>query len=207
MPATRPDLVLFDFDGVIADYARPRRIAALAAACGCAPDRVQRALFEDGLEAAYDAGELGTGDYLRRLGQALGGDVDASTWIAARLAGTRVRPAVAEAIRALAGHAGVAILTNNGSLIEAVIRAAAPGLFPLLDGRVLASGLLGQRKPAAEAYRRALERLGAEPAATLFVDDLFVNVRGARACGLQADTVRDARSLRRLLRRHGLPVR
>ena len=202
-----PDLVLLDFDGVIADYARPRRIAALAMACGAAPERMHRVLFEEGLEAAYDAGRLDTATYLARLSEAIGQPVDAASWIAARVAGTRVRPAVVEMIHSLSGHAGVAVLTNNGPLIEAVVRTIAPGLFPLLDGRVLASGMLGLRKPTAEAYRRALAVLDASPARTLFVDDLFVNVRGARACGLQADTVRDARSLRRLLQRHRLPMR
>lgn len=206
MPA-RPDLVLFDFDGVIADYARPHRIAALAMACGCTAERMHRALFDEGLEAAYDAGRLDTATYLARLGEAIGQPVDAATWIAARVAGTRVRSAVVEMIHSLSGHAGVAVLTNNGPLIEAVVRTIAPGLFPLLDGRVLASGMLGLRKPAPEVYRRALAVLDASPARTLFVDDLFVNVRGARACGLQADTARDARSLRHLLLRHRLPVR
>lgn len=206
MPA-RPDLVLFDFDGVIADYARPRRIAALANACGCEPERVRRVLFEEGLEAAYDAGRLDTAAYLARLGDAIGQPVDAAAWVAARVAATRARPAVVEMIRNLAGHAAVAVLTNNGPLIEAVVRATAPALFPLLDGRVLASGMLGLRKPAPEVYHRAVTLLDAAPARTLFIDDLFVNVRGARAYGLQADTVRDARGLRRLLQRHHLPVR
>jgi len=39
---------------------------------------------------------------------------------------------------------------------------------------------------------------------TLFVDDLFVNVQGARAAGLHADTVVDARSMRTVIRRYGL---
>jgi len=199
-----PDLVLFDFDGVIADYARPRRIAALAMACGCAPERMHRVLFEEGLEAAYDSGRLDTATYLTQLSEATDRPVDTATWVAARVAGTRIRPAVVEMIRMLSGHVGVAVLTNNGPLIEAVVRTIAPGLFPLLDGRVLASGMLGLRKPAPGVYRRALAMLDADPARTLFVDDLFVNVRGARACGLQADTVRDARSLRRLLLRHCL---
>ena len=59
---------------------------------------------------------------------------------------------------------------------------------------------IAQLAPLAAGYLRAM--LFGLPGMML-----FVNVRGARACGLQADTVRDARSLRRLLRRHGLPVR
>ena len=77
-------------------------------------------------------------------------------------------------------------------------------LFPLLEGRVLCSGALGVRKPEAAAFARALDHFGVAAAQVLFVDDVFANVQGARAAGLQADTVTDARTLRRVLRRYGL---
>jgi len=42
------------------------------------------------------------------------------------------------------------------------------------------------------------------PARTLFVDDLFANVRGARAAGLHAETVRDGRGLGKVLKRYAV---
>ena len=39
---------------------------------------------------------------------------------------------------------------------------------------------------------------------TRAIDNLFVNVRGARAAGLMADTAHHTQSLRRVLRRFGL---
>ena len=53
-------------------------------------------------------------------------------------------------------------------------------------------------------FQRALQQLEGEPASTLFIDNLFVNVRGARAAGLMADTAHHTQSLRRVLRRFGL---
>ncbi|MFT4197592.1 MAG: HAD family phosphatase [Pseudoxanthomonas sp.] len=203
MTPPRPLLLLLDFDGVLADYARARRVSALAALAGVAPPRVQTALFDSGLEEAYDAGRLDTPTYLDRLGQALGTKIDSDAWVAARLAGTRGRPAVADLLGRLPGLP-LAVLTNNGPLAEAVVLAAQPALLPRLRGRVLSSGRLGMRKPDPQAYLRALARLDAEPARTLFVDDLFGNVQGARRAGLQAETVRDARSLGRVLKRFGL---
>ena len=66
---TRPrlELLLLDFDGVLARYERQARCAHLAATAGCTPARVAEVLFGSGLEAAYDSGALDTGDYLRRL--------------------------------------------------------------------------------------------------------------------------------------------
>ncbi|WP_115562807.1 HAD-IA family hydrolase [Xanthomonas arboricola] len=204
MSPARPSLLLLDFDGVLASYSRPRRLAALATAAACPPQRVQQVLFEQGLERAYDAGELDTQAYLTQLSDGLGHPIDRATWIAARVAACRADPAVVAQVLAVSATTAVAVLTNNGPLMAEAIAQLVPSLFPLLQGRVLCSGALGGRKPQLQVYQRALAQLGAEPARTLFVDDLFVNVRGARAAGLHADTVRDARALRRVLKRYGL---
>ncbi|KQR13881.1 MULTISPECIES: HAD-IA family hydrolase [Xanthomonas] len=204
MPSIRPSLLLLDFDGVLASYSRPRRLAALATAAACPPQRVQQVLFEQGLERAYDAGELDTQAYLTQLSDRLGHPIDRATWIAARVAACCADPAVVTQVLAVSATTAVAVLTNNGPLMAEAIAQLVPSLFPLLQGRVLCSGALGGRKPQLQVYQRALAQLGAEPARTLFVDDLFVNVRGARAAGLHADTVRDARALRRVLKRYGL---
>jgi len=197
-------LALFDFDGVLAQYSRPRRLAHLAAHAGCSPARVGEVLFGSGLESAYDGGELDTADYLARLGEGLGATVDEQAWVAARVAACRADPRILALAGAIAARMPIGVLTNNGPLMARAIARIVPSLFPALAGRVLCSGELGGRKPQAELYLRALERLEATPQATLFVDDLFVNVRGARAAGLHADTVVDARSARRVFRRYGL---
>ncbi|APP77701.1 hydrolase [Xanthomonas vesicatoria ATCC 35937] len=199
-----PSLLLLDFDGVLASYSRPRRLAALATAAACTPQRVQQVLFEQGLERAYDAGAIDTQAYLTQLSNGLGQPIDRATWIAARVAACRADPAAVAQVLAVSTTTAVAVLTNNGPLMAEAIVQIVPSLFPLLQGRILCSGALGGRKPQLEVYQRALAQLDAEPARTLFVDDLFVNVRGARAAGLHADTVRDARALRRVLKRYGL---
>ncbi|WP_115049887.1 HAD-IA family hydrolase [Xanthomonas arboricola] len=204
MPPAVPALLLLDFDGVLASYARPRRLAALAAAAGCTPQRVQQVLFEQGLERAYDAGAIDTSAYLAQLGEGLGGMIDRATWIDARVAACRADPAIGAQVMAVSATTAVAVLTNNGPLMAEAMERIVPSLFPLLQGRVLCSGALGGRKPELHVYQRALARLDATASRTLFVDDLFVNVRGARAAGLHADTVRDARGLRRVLKRYGL---
>ncbi|EGD07296.1 HAD-IA family hydrolase [Xanthomonas vesicatoria] len=204
MPSTPPSLLLLDFDGVLASYSRPRRLAALATAAACTPQRVQQVLFEQGLERAYDAGAIDTQAYLTQLSNGLGQPIDRATWIAARVAACRADPAAVAQVLAVSTTTAVAVLTNNGPLMAEAIVQIVPSLFPLLQGRILCSGALGGRKPQLEVYQRALAQLDAEPARTLFVDDLFVNVRGARAAGLHADTVRDARALRRVLKRYGL---
>ncbi len=204
MIAAPPRLLLLDFDGVLAAYRRPLRLAHLAAATGCGSAQAERVLFGSGLETAYDGGELDTPTYLRQLGAGLGAPVDEATWIAARVAACQADPRVLAQVLAVAARTPIGVLTNNGPLMAQAIAQIVPSLFPLLQGRVLCSGALGGRKPQAQVYLQALAHFGSAPQHTLFVDDLFVNVRGARAAGLHADTVTDAASLRRVLRRYRL---
>jgi len=205
MPALpSPRLLLLDFDGVLAHYDRAKRVRHLAEHAGCTPAQVQAALFDSGLETAYDSGAIDTDAYLDTLGQRIGRAVDTQTWIAARLAACRPCAGVLERVASVAAQTTIAVLTNNGPLMAQAIERLVPELFPALQGRVLCSGQLGGRKPQREIFLQALAQLAAEPRHTLFVDDLFVNVRGARAAGLHADTVRDARSFARVLRRHRL---
>ncbi|HEY0333888.1 MAG TPA: HAD-IA family hydrolase [Stenotrophomonas sp.] len=202
--ALAPRLLLLDFDGVLANYHRPRRLAQLADHAGCTPAQVHGALFESGLETAYDAGQIGTDAYLQALGQAIGRPLDAAIWKAARLAACRPQAGVIARVAAIARHTAIAILTNNGALMAEVIPHLVPELLPKLQGRILCSGSLGGRKPQPEVFLKAAAQLDTDPRHTLFVDDLFVNVRGARAVGMQAETVHDSRSMGAALKRHRL---
>jgi FMN phosphatase YigB (HAD superfamily) len=196
--------LLFDFDGVLARYDQALRLASLASHAGCTPARVHEVLFASGLETEYDSGLADTGDYLGRLGAGLACTVDEDAWLASRLACTVADADVLACVAALDETLALGVLTNNGPLMaHAIPRIAAP-VAHRLEGRILVSGALSVRKPDPAAFARALERLGWEAGTTLFVDDKFANVQGARRAGLHADTVADARSLRRVLKRYGV---
>jgi 2-haloacid dehalogenase len=62
------------------------------------------------------------------------------------------------------------------------------------DGAVV-SGEEGVLKPSAEIFEILVSRFGLDPASTLFIDDSEINVRGARAVGLQAHHFVDAATL------------
>lgn len=196
----RIDLLLLDVDGVLVQYQRAQRVLRLAQALGVAPAAVQAALFDSGLEAAHDSGALDGPAYLLRVGELLHRTVDVDTWTAARQAASHPQPAVLQRLQAL--QLPMAVLTNNGAMMKQALPSLLPELFPALLGRVFCSADFGLRKPAPEVFLRTLETLGVAPAHTLFVDDLFANVRGARAAGLHAETVRDGRGLGKVLKRY-----
>ena len=198
------ELLLLDVDGVLLDYQRSVRVRHLARSLCVDSARVQQVLFESGLERRYDSGAIDTAAYLRTLSEGLQAEVSAARWIQARLAASRPHEDVVRRILALPASVRIGVLTNNGPLMVEVLRALLPTLCERVADGLLCSGALGGRKPDPALYQRALQRLDADPARTLFVDDLFTNVRGARRAGLQAETVRDGRSVGRVLKRHGL---
>ncbi len=76
----------------------------------------------------------------------------------------------------------VAVLTNN-------VREFREWWWPLLDfasifDTVVDSHEVGMRKPNPEIYRLTLDRIGAAPARTVFLDDLQANVDAANDVGM-----------------------
>ena len=68
----RIDLLLLDVDGVLVQYQRAQRVLHLAQALDVAPETVQAALYDSGLEAAHDNGTLDGPAYLAQLSKQLG---------------------------------------------------------------------------------------------------------------------------------------
>ncbi|WP_312235981.1 HAD-IA family hydrolase [Stenotrophomonas sp.] len=197
------DCLLLDFDGVLVRHARHLRVRHLAASTGRSAALVQAALFDSGLEQQHDAG-LDSALYLLQLGAALGTTVSVAQWQDARIAASPPQAGVIERIERIARDLPIAILTNNGALMVPTIPRILPTLAEALQGRILCSGALGARKPDPAVFAQAMVRIGARPGRTLFIDDLFVNVRGARQAGLHAETATDSRSIGKVLKRYGL---
>ncbi|HTX13054.1 MAG TPA: HAD family phosphatase [Solirubrobacteraceae bacterium] len=78
----------------------------------------------------------------------------------------------------------LAICTNNVREWEARWRAMVP-IDDIFDV-VVDSAFVGTRKPEPQIYQITLQRLGATPEATLFIDDTEVNCEGARQLGITA---------------------
>jgi len=85
-----------------------------------------------------------------------------------------------------------AMLTNNfvagdGTAHLDDARAAVHGLFDV----VVESSKVGLRKPDPRFYRLACDQLGVEPAACVFLDDLGINLKPAKAMGMTTIKVVD----------------
>lgn len=110
--------------------------------------------------------------------------------VLALLAGD-VRPEMVSALKSCKENFRIGCITNNvksdkGSAIpqttEKKIHMAE--IMALFD-EVIESSIEGVRKPDPEIYQIALKRMGVAPEACVFLDDLGINLKPARAMGMK----------------------
>lgn len=118
------------------------------------------------------------------------------------LAGLRgvIRPEMVEAVRRCGEHLKTACLTNNFVAPEAgegldddaarMDPESFDGVMELFDV-VVESSKAGCRKPDPRFYEIACEELGIEPTEAVFLDDLGINLKPARAMGMTTIKVVD----------------
>jgi putative hydrolase of the HAD superfamily len=101
-----------------------------------------------------------------------------------------VRPEMVQALRRCGDHYMTACLTNNintgvgHGLPVSDERAAEVGRILTLFDVVIESSKVGVRKPEPGFYRMALDTLNIEAAEAVYLDDLGVNLKPARAMGM-----------------------
>lgn len=117
-----------------------------------------------------------------------GARVDATALMASIGGGFDPRPEMVTAIRAIRARGlRTAALTNNWPAPEPTGDDDDPNPSSQLDGLfdvVVESAVVGLRKPDPRIYRLVCERLGIDPAEAVFLDDLGVNLKAARALGM-----------------------
>lgn len=123
-----------------------------------------------------------------------------------------IRPRMVEALKHCKEHFRVACITNNvksGSgpgMARDSERADAVGSVMALFDLVVESSIEGIRKPDPRIYLLACERLGVAPERAVFLDDLGINLKPARALGMQTiKVVQEAEAIDALYQVTGLP--
>jgi putative hydrolase of the HAD superfamily len=119
---------------------------------------------------------------------AAGHRIDAEAVLA--LLSGELRPAMVQALRRIRGEGLVqACLTNNVAGMESV-RPELAEVMEIFDA-VLESSKLGVRKPDPRFYDLALEAVDVQPTEAVFLDDLGINLKPARALGITTIKVAD----------------
>jgi putative hydrolase of the HAD superfamily len=119
-----------------------------------------------------------------------------------------LRPEMVTALRRCHERLSTALLTNNFVIGDGA-NATGPmaEVFELFDV-VIESSRVGLRKPDPAIYELACDRLGITPGEAVFLDDLGVNLKPARAMGMTTIKVVDPHvALDELEKVVGFPVR
>lgn len=108
-----------------------------------------------------------------------------------------IRPQMVEALRRCKAAFRVACITNNmksgegPGMSRTPDKARAIGEIMTLFEHVVESSKLGWRKPDPRIYRHACDLLGVEPEHCVYLDDLGINLKPARALGMRTIKVGD----------------
>jgi len=190
----RVEAVLFDMGGVIADspfdaFERYERAHGL-------PTGFIRTLNAtnhlDNAWARLERSELDFDafcDAYADEAKAAGGQVDGRDLFA--MFSGELRPEMVEAVRRCAQHFKTGLLTNNFVTPLAQSSNSALGEVLAMFDVVVESAVVGVRKPDERFYLMACEALGVTPHQAVFLDDLGVNLKPARALGMVTIKVAD----------------
>ncbi len=108
-----------------------------------------------------------------------------------------IRPQMVEALRRCRQNFRVACITNNMKSGEGPAMARSPdkakavGEVMTLFEHVVESSKVGWRKPDPRIYRHACDLLGVAPEHCVYLDDLGINLKPARAMGMRTIKVGD----------------
>jgi putative hydrolase of the HAD superfamily len=173
--------LLIDWGGVLTTdlFASFRAFCELE---GLEPDAVRRIFREDAacrdLLIAFETGALPEEQFETEFAPYLG--VDSHALIDRLFAGSAPDQEMVEAVRrARAAGVRTGLVSNSWG----TRRYPQELLSELFDGVVI-SGEVGIRKPAPQIYRLGAERIGLEPDACVFVDDLAFNLSPAAELGM-----------------------
>jgi putative hydrolase of the HAD superfamily len=161
---------------------------------------------DGGAWARLERGELTIAEFCTAFSAecaAAGQTVDA-TALMGSLGGFDARPEMVAAIRAIRAQGLLTgALTNNwpnaddeGAEEADAANASgrsenAPSVIADLFDTIVESAIVGLRKPDPRIYELTCDRLGVEPAHAVFLDDLGVNLKPARALGMTTIKVGD----------------
>jgi putative hydrolase of the HAD superfamily len=185
--------VMFDFGGVISTSPF-EEFARLEIEHGLPPDFIRTVNAtnpHDNAWARLERAELGVDAFgleWAAEARALGYEVDGRRVLAG--IGGKIRPQMVAAIKACRTSYKTACLTNNFGSAESVVSEEVAAVYALFDA-VLESRVLGVRKPDPRFYELACTVLGVEPEESVFLDDLGVNLKPARALGMHTIKVAD----------------
>ncbi len=181
----RIQFIYFDLGNVLISFDHSRAWQQIAGLTGIPPERVEKILFNSGLQIQYEKGEISTEEFHRYFCQQaqLGISLEDLCFAA-----SNIFDPLDDSIQLLqtlsqAGHR-LGLLSNTCDCHWQFFRddVRFNFLHSSFEQTVL-SFETGCMKPAVEIYRRAARQANCNPQSILFIDDLDENVKAAQSYG------------------------
>lgn len=178
--------IIFDMGGVIILTCDDSARVALARQLGIPTEELIKAVFLSESAIRSEEGEIGKNDHWKNVLRSFGKDSvkNVIPYYEAFFAGDCIDKELMEFIHSLKKKYKIGFLSNafKGA------REWVEGHFHFLDAFDLTifSYEVKLRKPDPKIYRLVCDRLDVRPEEAIFIDDITVNVEGARLAGLHA---------------------
>lgn len=194
--------IIFDVGNVILHYDYLRAAKRLARETGLSLETVERNFFFSEWESLFCAGKIGAEEFYAKLAKdlALTMTFEAFSGIWSDI--FWVNHSTEDLLKALTGKYRLASISNTNELfVRYWLRD-----FPVLKliETFFFSNEVGLRKPDPAIFSLALEKLGAEPEETVFIDDLEENVQAADSVGMHGIRFTSAAEVRENLKELGV---
>ena len=195
--------ILCDLGGVVVHVDSARAVQELATLARCSVKDVI-ALLDTELLAAFEEGRVTPQQFFEGLARPLQLAMTYDAFVALWNNLFTENAETAALLERLRPQCHLAALSNTNELHFNHLMASVPSMR--LFHRYLPSFQLGMRKPQPQFYLTALERMGATPWGTVYIDDREDLVAAGRALGLKAIRFSDAKHLRTELHALGFDV-
>jgi glucose-1-phosphatase len=177
--------LIFDLGKVLIPFDFQRGYDRLQPLCGYPVAEVRRRVGDTGLVPKLEAGQVGSREFVSKLGEALGVSFDyaqfCEIWSSIFLPEALVPESL---IIGLKKRYPLVLLSNTNEMHFEMLERTYP-ILGHFENRVL-SHQVGALKPAPVIYQRAVELAGCRPEECFFTDDIAEYVEGARKAGIDA---------------------
>lgn len=180
------EAIIFDFGGVMVNFSQMGSLKEQESLLGLEPGGLPEILWQSPDWRLAEVGAITDEEYWQRIGPRLGFHTSEAIrdFVQALFRDAKTDRRMATLVRGLQSRYRTGLLSNASDVLSRLL-GERYGLAGLFNVEVFSS-LVGLAKPDPAIYQLALERLGAAPEATVFVDDYEPNVAAAAELGIGA---------------------
>ena len=192
--------IIFDIGGVLLNYREEEYYGYISRKYGLSKAKVSRTI--NSMIAKLEIGQMTVRQMCSMVSKEFGIPGADLEWVGFFKAAAKTDSYTIGLAKRLERRYRVSVLSNISRTRYVVVRELF--LRDLGAYRVFTSCYMGMRKPSKKIYLAVLRDLGAKPEETVFIDNLKVNVDGAKAVGIRAVQFKNHEQITRALKRLGV---